>query len=191
MRKVGMTLLALTAITGGINATGCATAQQAGAAATGAFTITSPAFENNGTIPLRHSPYGDDNLSPALSWTGAPAGTQSFALILDDPDAGANPFVHWVIYNIPGSATGLPEGIAADADVANPAGAQQGVTGLRRTGYFGPRPPAGAAHHYHFKLYALSTPPNLAAGLTKETLLAAMEGNILAETELVGVYQAQ
>jgi hypothetical protein len=181
--------MAIAAVAAGITTTACATAQQPGAAAAGAFTLTSSAFDNNEAIPLRHSPYGDDNLSPPLTWTGAPAGTQSFALILDDPDA--NSFVHWVIYNIPGSATGLPEGIPEEADVANPAGAQQGITGLRRTGYFGPRPPAGAPHRYNFQLYALSTPPNLAAGLTKATLLEAMEGNILAETELVGVYQAQ
>ncbi len=184
MRKVGMPLLGLAVLAAGsIFSVAPVAAQE--------LTLTSPAFQQHGTIPLRHSPYGTDNLSPALNWTGAPAGTQSFALILDDPDAGATPFVHWVIYNIPSTATGLPEGIPADAAVANPAGAHQGVTGLRRPGYFGPRPPAGSPHHYHFKLYALSSPPTLAEGLTKDTLLAAMQGNILAETALVGMYQAQ
>lgn len=182
--RAGVTFLALALAIGGI-----ATATAAPAAAQG-LTLTSPAFGHHGTIPLRNSAYGD-NVSPALAWTGAPSGTQSFALILDDPDAGATPFVHWVIYNIPGSATGLPEGIATDAAVANPAGAHQGLTGLRRPGYFGPRPPAGPAHSYNFRLVALSTPPNLAEGLNKETLLAAIEGNILGETTLTGMYQAQ
>jgi len=157
-------------------------------AQTGTFTLSSPAFGSNASIPLRHSAYGE-NVSPALNWTGAPAGIHSFALVLSDPDAGG--FVHWVIYNIPATATGLPEGIPTDATLATPAGARQGLTGLRRTGYFGPRPPAGAPHRYNFTLYALHSPPTLAEGLTSQTLLAEIQPHAVAQTTLVGVYQAQ
>jgi Raf kinase inhibitor-like YbhB/YbcL family protein len=186
MRSFGTAALALA-----LALAGCSVAPVGSASAQAGFTITSTAFQNHGTIPLRNSAYGD-NVSPALAWTGAPQGTRSFALILDDPDAPMpQPFVHWVIYNIPGSVTGLPEGLGADASLTTPVTASQGPTGLRRPGYFGPRPPAGNPHHYHFRLYALSAEPNLPAGLGKEALLEAIQPHILAETTLMGMYQAQ
>jgi Raf kinase inhibitor-like YbhB/YbcL family protein len=187
MRAFGLTLLAWSIVAAGVTAlTSTAAVAQAG------LTLTSPAFQNHGTIPLRHSAYGD-NVSPELSWTGAPQGTRSFALILEDPDAATpQPFVHWVIYNIPGSATGLPEGIATDAEVASPAGAHQGPTGLRRPGYFGPRPPSGnPPHHYNFRLYALGSDPNLPAGLDKNALLEAIRPHVLGEAVLMGMYRAE
>jgi Raf kinase inhibitor-like YbhB/YbcL family protein len=187
MRRFGFEILASAVLATGLIATsaGIVDAQNT------TFRITSTAFENNDPIPMRNSAYGE-NVSPALSWTGAPADAQSFALVLDDPDAGAVPFVHWVIYNIPRTATGLPEGIVAGAAaVADPAGATQGITGLRRPGYFGPRPPAGGVHNYNFRLYALRTPPNLPEGLTKADLLTQIQPNIIAETVLVGTYQVK
>jgi Raf kinase inhibitor-like YbhB/YbcL family protein len=177
------------------SATACATAQTPGASAGsgGAFTITSTAFQEGAPIPLRNSAYGE-NVSPELSWSNAPAGTNSFALVLDDPDAGATPFVHWVIYNIPGTATGLPEGLPAEALLSSPAslaGTRQGLSGLRRAAYFGPRPPAGNVHHYNFRLYALSSAPNLPEGLNSEALMAAITPSILGQTTLIGTYQQQ
>lgn len=171
----------------------CAPSQGPGAAAPagGVLTLTSTAFQEGTPIPLRNSAYGD-NVSPAFSWSNVPAGTRSFALVLDDPDAGTSPFVHWVIYNIPGSARGLPEGLPTDAALTAPAqvaGARQGVTGLRRTGYFGPRPPAGPVHRYNFRLYALSSEPNLPEGLTRDTLMEAIADDILGQTTLMGTYQ--
>lgn len=183
MRRAGMPLAALA-----LAALGALAPAPGGAQTSPGFTLTSPAFEQNGAIPLRHSAYGD-NLSPALNWTGAPSGTQSFALVLEDPDA--NNFVHWVIYNIPGSATGLPEGIPAEALVSNPEGARQGQSGLRRTAYFGPRPPAGAPHRYNFRLFALHSEPNLPADLNRDALLEAIQPHAMGEAVLTGVYQAQ
>lgn len=153
------------------------------------LSVTSTTFREGAAIPLRNSAYGE-NVSPALSWTGAPAGTRSFAVILRDPDA--NNFVHWVIYNIPGNATGLPEGVAAGASVTAPAsiaGAVQGPMGMRQTNYFGPRPPAGAPHRYIFTVYALDLAPSQAAGLNAAALTTAMEGHILAQGQITGIYQ--
>jgi Raf kinase inhibitor-like YbhB/YbcL family protein len=158
-----------------------------------AFALQSPAFKEGEAIPLKHSAYGD-NVSPALSWSNAPAGTRSLALVLDDPDAPTpQPFVHWVIYNIPAGATGLPEGLPTQATLESPHelhGATQGPGGMRQTGYFGPRPPAGAPHHYHFTLYALSSAPDLPQGLNKAQLLERIQGSILGQAKLIGVYQA-
>jgi Raf kinase inhibitor-like YbhB/YbcL family protein len=168
----------------------CASGQVAGGAAAapgGSLRLSSTAFQEGQPIPIRNSAYGD-NLSPALSWTTPPAGTRSFALVLDDPDAGPQPFVHWVIYNIPANARGLPEGLATDANLTAPA-ARQGLTGLRRTGYFGPRPPAGPVHRYNFRLYALSIDPNLPEGLNRDALMAAINANIVGQATLMGTYQ--
>lgn len=159
------------------------------------LTLESAAFRDGEAIPLAHSPYGD-NVSPALTWSSVPAGTEQFALILDDPDAPmAEPFVHWVLYNIPGSARGLPEGLPTDASLQEPsrlAGTIQGLTGRRRPGYFGPRPPAGSGpHHYTFTLYALDADLDLQPGLNKAELLAAIEGHVIGEGKLVGLYEAQ
>jgi len=155
-----------------------------------AIALTSSAFEPGAAIPLRHSAYGE-NVSPALGWSNLPEGTQSIALILDDPDAPTpEPFVHWVIYNIPASAAGLPEGLPTEPTLSDPEGAHQGPTGLQRPGYFGPRPPAGPVHNYHFRLFALSLPPNLPEGLGAAELRDAISGSVLGEATLIGTYQA-
>lgn len=151
--------------------------------------LTSPSFAHQGAIPALHTCEGS-NTSPALAWTGIPAGAKSLALIVDDPDAPdpAAPkttWVHWVLYNLPASAGGLP---AAVATAALPAGTREGTNDWKRTGYGGPCPPIGR-HRYFHKLYALDVVlPDLHQP-TKAQLEAAMAGHILASTELVGTYQ--
>jgi Raf kinase inhibitor-like YbhB/YbcL family protein len=150
-----------------------------------AMKLTSPAFEDGGFIPTRHTCDGED-VSPALEWTGVPEGAKSLALICDDPDAPAGTWVHWVIYDIPPSLAGLPEAIPPTEVTAE--GAKQGKNDFRRTGYGGPCPPPGSPHRYFFKLYALDTEPGLPAGATKADLLRVMEGHVLAEAQLAGRY---
>ena len=153
------------------------------------LTLTSPAFAHNGAMPVRLTCDGQD-LSPELRWSGLPADTKSLALIVDDPDAPdpAAPrmtWVHWVLYNIPPTATGLAEAIAPGA---LPAGTRQGLNDWGRTGYGGPCPPIGR-HRYFHKLYALDTVlPDLGKP-TKAALEQAMKSHVLASTELVGTYQ--
>ena len=152
-----------------------------------AFEIQSPAFEAQGKIPTKYTCDGQD-LSPPLRWTDPPAGTQSLALISDDPDAPMGTWVHWVVYNLPAKTRELQEGIPKTESLAN--GANQGVTDFQRVGYGGPCPPPGKPHRYFFKLYALGIPPQLSLKkATKAALLQAMEGHILAQTELQGIYQ--
>jgi Raf kinase inhibitor-like YbhB/YbcL family protein len=150
--------------------------------------LTSPNFENQGDIPQQFTCDGKD-ISPALSWSGAPEGTKSFALIVDDPDAPdpKNPkmtWVHWVIYNIPSTADSIPEAVT-EANL--PKGTMQGLNDWKKTGYGGPCPPIGK-HRYFHKLYALDTElPDLQKP-TKDELLNAMKGYVLEETELIGLY---
>jgi hypothetical protein len=154
-----------------------------------ALALTSPAFAHNGPIPKLYTCQGKD-ISPALAWSGLPAKTKSLVLIVDDPDAPdpAKPkmiWVHWVLYNIPPSATGLSEAIAP---AALPAGTREGMNDWNRTGYGGPCPPIGR-HRYFHKLYALDTVlPDLKRP-TKAALEMAMQRHVLAEVELLGTYQ--
>ena len=154
-----------------------------------AIALSSPVFANNGPIPKLYTCQGKD-ISPALTWSGLPNGTKSVALIVDDPDAPdpAAPkrvWVHWVVYNIPPAATGLPEAVSA---TALPAGTRQGKNDWDRTGYGGPCPPIGR-HRYFHKLYALDVVlPDLKQP-TKAQLLEAMKGHILGEAAIVGTYQ--
>lgn len=152
--------------------------------------LSSSAFRNGEAIPRRHTGDGPD-VSPALSWTGVPPGAVELALIVDDPDAPTpQPWVHWVIYRIPASASGLAEGVPPVPSPAQPAGALQGRNSWNTLGYRGPAPPRGhGVHHYHFRLYALDAALNVQAGLDKEALRAAMRGHVIAEAELIGTYQ--
>ena len=154
------------------------------------LTIESTAFKNNERVPARFSGDGED-VSPQLSWSGAPDGTAELALIMDDPDAPtAEPWVHWVIYRIPADTTALPENVAKTETLSSPAGAMQGKNSWGKIGYGGPAPPRGhGVHHYHFKVYALDQALSVSPGLTKNQLLSAMKGHILAESELIGTYQ--
>ena len=152
------------------------------------MTITSPVFTPGGEIPTRYTCEGDD-ISPPLAWSTPPSGTQSLALIVDDPDA-PDPkapkmtWVHWVLYNLPPSADGLPEGAAARA---LPAGIREGLNDWKRSGYGGPCPPVGR-HRYFHKLYALDRVlPDLGRP-SKVALERAMQGHILARAELLGTY---
>jgi Raf kinase inhibitor-like YbhB/YbcL family protein len=154
-------------------------------AATSQLQIQSNAFAANGPIPAAYTCSGDDK-SPSLAWTGVPAATKSIALIVRDPDAPMGSYVHWVIYNISASATGLPAGLPATPTLEN--GAVQGVSGRDTSGYQGPCPPPGPAHHYHFRLYALDRKVNLAAGANAAEVEQAIKGHVLASTELVGTF---
>jgi hypothetical protein len=146
--------------------------------------LTSSAFTHGAIIPKEYTCDGRD-ISPPLSWSDPPEKTQSFALIMDDPDAPMGTWVHWVIYNIPAAARGLSEGVPTDAEL--PDGSRQGRNSWRRIGYGGPCPPSGT-HRYFFKLYALDTKLNLTSGVTKEELFQAMKGHMVAQAELMGRY---
>jgi Raf kinase inhibitor-like YbhB/YbcL family protein len=148
------------------------------------LTITSPAFAHQAAIPIRYTCDGED-LSPPLEWSDPPPGTESLALVADDPDAPRGTWVHWVIYNIPAQARGLPEALPADLELAD--GSVQGRNSWPKTGYGGPCPPSGT-HRYYFKLYALDTMLDLESGESKKSLLQAMKGHILAEAQLLGTY---
>lgn len=154
------------------------------------MTVECQAFGSGQTIPTQYTGEGQD-ISPPLTWSGIPQAAKELVLICDDPDAPTpQPWVHWVVYKIPASATGLPEDVSKASKPDAPAGALQGVNAWGRVGYGGPMPPPGhGVHHYHFKLYALDTPLEVAAGLDKDALLNAMSGHIIAEGELIGTYQ--
>lgn len=149
-----------------------------------AFEITSEAFEAEAPIPVKYTCDGE-NISPPLTWRDPPEGASSYALISDDPDAPAGTWVHWVLFNIPGDARSLTEAIPADETL--PDGSSHGQNSWRTIGYGGPCPPSGT-HRYFFKLYALDQMLELPASASKEDLLAAMEGHVLGETELMGTY---
>ena len=149
--------------------------------------VASSAFDEGGVMPARYTCDGLD-VSPPLSWSSVPDGTQSFALIADDPDVPSGTFVHWVLYNLSPDRRRLLE------DVPNretlPSGAAQGVNGAGSVGYIGPCPPGGT-HRYIFKVYALDTRLNPGAGATKGDLLDAMEGHVLAEGRQMATYRRQ
>jgi Raf kinase inhibitor-like YbhB/YbcL family protein len=146
--------------------------------------LSSSAFVQGQPIPAKYSCKGSD-VSPALTWTEPPAQAQSFALIMDDPDAPMGTWVHWVIFNIPVSARGLNEAVSTSAQLSD--GSLQGRTSAGSNGYHGPCPPSGT-HRYIFKLYALDTMLTLTSGADKGQLLKAMEGHILAQAELMGTF---
>jgi len=161
-----------------------------GLAETGSISITSSAFQQGQPIPEKYTCVGNPaspskDISPELTWGEPPAGTQSFALIMDDPDAPNGTFDHWVIFNIPATARGLPESIAATATL--PDGSMSGNNSWRTTGYGGPCPPTGT-HRYFFKLYALDEMLAISAGANKGELEKAMVGHILAQGELMGTF---
>jgi Raf kinase inhibitor-like YbhB/YbcL family protein len=147
--------------------------------------ITSTAFHNDSTIPQKFTCQGED-ISPALAWSGAPDGTQCFALLCEDPDAPGGTYIHWVIYNIPATERGLAENFPKRDKLPN--GTRQGTNDFKQMGYGGPCPPPGKAHRYYFKLYALDAMINIPGEATRDQLLNAMHGHILAEGETMGTY---
>ena len=152
-----------------------------------ALILSSNAFTAGGAIPARYSCDGAD-VSPQLSWSGTPAGTVTLALIADDPDAPGGTWVHWVIFNLPGSLTALAEGVPKTDQLQHLGGTLQGRNDFRRVGYGGPCPPKGRAHRYFFRLYALDAALPLHAGASRQDVDRAMHGHILAEATLMGTY---
>jgi len=146
--------------------------------------VKSQAFKPGGMIPAKYTCDGADT-SPPLTWSDPPAGTKSFALIMDDPDAPVGIWVHWVIWNIPATARALEESVPKTASLPN--GARQGTNDFKRIGYGGPCPPSGT-HRYFFKLYALGTTLSLPPETTKSVLEDTMRRHILAQSELIGKY---
>ena len=144
------------------------------------FSLSSKAFAPGQSIPSKFSCIGR-NISPDLAWTGVPVHTQSFALIVDDPDAPMGIWVHWVVFNLPATTTGVPEA----TDFTD--GSMVGKNSSGHLSYDGPCPPSGT-HRYFFKLYALDTMLTLSAGANKDQLLKAMDGHILAQGELMGTF---
>ena len=157
-----------------------------------AFKITSPAFADGDTIPMKYTCDGDD-ISPALRWSGAPAGTKSFVLICDDPDAPMRTWVHWVLFNLGPKANSLDDNF--DSKTSKSSGEEEfgnlidGINDFRRLGYGGPCPPKGPAHRYFFRLYALDLFLGLKTGASREDVERAIDGHILAKAELVGKYK--
>ena len=149
------------------------------------FQLKSSAFQQGKSIPQVCTCDGADQ-SPPLVWEDAPAGTKSFALIADDPDAPGRTFVHWVLYNLPAKTIHLQTGVPAKIELED--GTRQGENDFHKFGYGGPCPPSGT-HRYFFKLYALDTALSLAPGATKAQLESAMKGHILAEAQLMGTYR--
>jgi Raf kinase inhibitor-like YbhB/YbcL family protein len=153
-----------------------------------AFSVSSSDFQSGGDIPKKFTCDGADS-SPELSWTEPPAGTQSLALITDDPDAPVGTFTHWVLFNLPASTHSLAGNVSKIDELPN--GARQGRNGFRKIGYGGPCPPPGKPHRYYFKLYALDKQLDLNPGASKEELEKALEGHILGKAEIVGKYGRQ
>lgn len=151
-----------------------------------ALTLRSTAFKEGEAIPKKYTCDDADN-SPPLAWEGVPEKTKSLALIADDPDAPRGTWTHWVVYNLPAQTKELPENEPKQESLSN--GAKQGNNDFKKAGYGGPCPPPGNPHRYFFKLYALDTELNLDAGATKDKLLAAMAGHVLADGQLMGTYQ--
>lgn len=150
-----------------------------------AMRLLSPAFRPGRTIPTAHTADGTDR-SPALVWTHPPEHTESFVLICDDPDAPQGTWVHWVLFDLPRHARGLDSGLPPSESFV--AGGRQGRNDFGRLGYGGPAPPPGEPHRYSFRLYALDAPLGLRPGATKAQVLAAADGHVLEQVELIGTY---
>lgn len=149
--------------------------------------LSSPAFPKGGPIPRKYTCDGED-VSPPLNWSGVPPGAKALVLIMEDPDAPIGVFTHWVLYNIPPSLTGLPEGVPKRPEVEGIG--LQGVNDFGRVGYGGPCPPRGhGPHRYFFRLYAVDSQLPLRPRAKKEEALAAIRGHVLAEAEYMGTYQ--
>lgn len=155
-----------------------------------AIEVASPAFDHRSRLPGPYAAEGQ-NISPPLEWEEGPSGTQSYALLMEDPDVDEEPpFVHWMIYNVPADVTMLEEGVPGTPRLQKPEGALQGANDRGAIGYFGPRPPVGdPAHPYHFQVFALDTLLDLPHGASRAEFLDAVRGHVLASGEIVGTYQ--
>jgi Raf kinase inhibitor-like YbhB/YbcL family protein len=148
----------------------------------GSLAVTSKSFPSNGPIPVDYTCDGADR-SPQLTWSAPPDGTQSFAIVADDPDAPGGTFTHWIAYDIKSDVLALPEAV-------DPAtlGASVGTNDFKRPGYSGPCPPKMEIHHYYFRVFALSGPLQVAPGASRDAVNAAMSGRVLAEGALLGTF---
>ena len=155
------------------------------AEATRKMSLSSTAFKDGQTIPAQYTCDGK-NASPPLAWTGAPENTQSLLLIVDDPDAPGGVWTHWLVYDMPADTLNLPEE-AAKSSAAS--AFKQGRNDFKQIGYGGPCPPAGKGHRYYFKIFALDTKLNLAAGASRQDIDAAMAKHVLSMGQLMGTYQ--
>ncbi|HEY3875689.1 MAG TPA: YbhB/YbcL family Raf kinase inhibitor-like protein [Candidatus Kapabacteria bacterium] len=149
------------------------------------LTISTTAFQKDSAIPQKFTCQGEDH-SPALAWSGAPENTKSYALVVEDPDAPHGTFYHWVMYDIPPTERGLAENIEKRDRLGN--GTRQGTNSFGQMGFNGPCPPPGKPHRYYFKLFALDAMLNIPGEATRDTLMSAMNGHILAEGEIMGTY---
>ena len=178
----------------GALAVGLASAPPADAQAIQRILVESPTMTTGEWMPRDYSPDGR-NVSPPLRWSNLPAATRQIAVLCEDFGAGnPAPWVHWIIYNIPGNATGLPEGIPIDPEAPMPAGlagAVQGKNGWGREIYRGPAPPGATIHHYNFVVYALDAELNLPPGLTRAELMEAIEGHVIGKGVMIPMYQRQ
>jgi hypothetical protein len=150
------------------------------------MTLTSRAFTQGQTLRRTYTADGAD-VSPALQWGQVPAGTKSFAVICRDADAPGGTFIHWIVYNIPGTATGVPEGVPREEKL--PDGSIQGMNDFHRTGYNGPNPPPARAHNYYFELYALNTMLPVETGVNAARLMELTKDHVLATARLMGTYR--
>ena len=147
--------------------------------------LSSAAFKNGAPIPKQFTCDGP-NVSPPLQWSGIPDGSKSLALLVDDPDAPRGSWVHWILFNIPPGAAGLPENIKKTVTIPN--GARQGMNDFHEVGYGGPCPPGGK-HRYFFRLYALDAELTVDAGATRAQFERAMQGHVVSDAQLMGTYQ--
>jgi len=161
-------------------------AEVRGQEASATIELKTTSFTPGGFIPKRYTCEAAD-VSPALAWTDPPSGTQTFALIEDDPDAPSGTFVHWLVYDLPAGYRSLPEALSGNSEM--PDGVKQGTNDFSRTGYSGPCPPRGKPHRYFIRFYALDTRLNLPPAARRKELDAAMQGHILAQGELMGRFQ--
>ena len=152
---------------------------------TGPVRLKAEAFKPESDIPAQFTCDGS-NVSPALAWTAPPAGTESIALVMEDPDAPARTWIHWVVYDLAATERGLPEDVAPTATL--PSGAKQGRNDFGRLGYGGPCPPPGPAHRYWFRLFALDTKLDLKPGAARAQLERAMRGHVLAQADMMARY---
>ena len=150
------------------------------------FELRSPSWQDKQEIPRDFTCEGE-NVSPELEWSGAPAGTQAFALIMQDPDAPSGTFTHWVLYNLPGETRRLPQGVPEGAKVADRG--LQARNDFGKSGYGGPCPPPGKPHRYFFKLYALKDPLPLEAGAGKDQVEDSVQSRVLGTAELMGTFR--
>jgi Raf kinase inhibitor-like YbhB/YbcL family protein len=185
-RRIAVLVLAAAVVLLGCGGAKKAETAPSTGAETGTLRIGSPAFADGAAIPQKFSQFGE-GVSPALEWSGAPEGTQTFALVCRDPDAPMGTFVHWVIYEITDSAKGLPEGVPNEPMVQT--GGIQGTNSARTFGYVGPRPPAGPAHRYIFTLYALDQQLGLGPGISEQELIEQIRDRILDSAKVTGTFR--